>query len=233
MASSAVRCLIPARWLDHHELVPRVHAGDSSLDAPCCPLRAAQLQWVSIACPPIRPLLPQLSEVSLPNGYNTRHDCWTWFSCANCAGACVPLLLRNVSSSVLGSVLSCLWIFERHVTSLQQAAAGNPILHMACSLPRIDTGAYMAPRIPAGSAMSYGRHKLQPDAASAGSGPSLRSQSQTATTSNEEIGGSSGGFFNEAEAGACPCITDYQCLKPALAPACPHFSISHLAPDFP
>ena len=85
-----------------------------------------------------------------------------------------------------------------------QAMAGAPILHMACVLPRIDSGAgFMAHRVPVGHAAAAAHSKpRQPGTPPCANGPSLRTQSETAN--NTDLGGASGGFFNEAEAGAWP-----------------------------
>ena len=85
--------------------------------------------------------------------------------------------------------------------SLLQAMAGAPILHMACVLPRIDSGAsFPTHRLPTGHATVQGQPELPGAAVIKAGGSSLRSRSESAN--NTDIGGASGGFFNEAEAGA-------------------------------
>jgi len=101
-------------------------------------------------------------------------------------------------------VLLC--VYKGHTSYLlSQAMAGAPILHMACVLPRIDSGAaYPVCRLPTGHALAHGKPKQPPAAAAAaackagGASPQARSES----ANNTDIGGVSGGFFNEAEAGA-------------------------------
>ena len=94
-----------------------------------------------------------------------------------------------------------------------------PILHMACVLPRIDSGAaFPTHRQPTGHATAHGKAQ-QPTAAAVAkaSAATLRARSETVNNNNNntDIGGASGGFFNEAEAGACLGLPQVNGCAPA------------------
>ena len=110
---------------------------------------------------------------------------------------------------------------------------------MACVLPRIDSGAaYPTRRLPTGHApAAHGKPKQPPAIAAAvakagGASPQARSES----ANNTDIGGASGGFFNEAEAGAgnswkldrcselTPCLTSLSFFSQLLAPCLASYS---------
>ena len=121
------------------------------------------------------------------------------------AGIC-PLFIACSGRSACCGLSYVSWVHTRSLNELAipQAMAGAPILHMACVLPRIDSGAsFPAQRLPTGYAPARGKPQ-QPVAAVATVAKADRAspRARSTTVNNTDIGGASGGFFNEAEAGA-------------------------------